>query len=83
MYIFINFNNRDCLFFTYRWKINDMNNNDDKYTRIVQENEIFTVTMEKPSKHMNDNKARNSPHNGIFIVSSNAVMNLKKKSYHV
>jgi len=62
-------------FLTYHGKINDINKSVVNY--IVKLDEIFTVTMEKASKHMCDNKRRNSPHNGIFIASSNIAMNLK------
>jgi hypothetical protein len=33
--------------------------------------------MEEASKHMKNNKSRNIPHVGIFIMSSNIAMNLK------
>jgi hypothetical protein len=62
-----------CL--TYHYKVNDITKSVDNY--ILKLDEVFTVTTTKASKHMSDNNIRNSPHNGIFIASSNSAMNLK------
>jgi hypothetical protein len=45
--------------------------------------EVFTVTKERASRHIANNKSRNSPQSGRFIVSSNTAINLKNAKIRV
>lgn len=42
---------------------------------------MFTVTIERASRHIADKKSRNSPHSGRFIVSSNIATYLENTSF--